>query len=516
MAEVVVIGSGPNGLVAANYLADAGHQVLVLEAHEQLGGAVASDRGVHPDFVHDLASTFHPLAVASPIIGALDLTSFGLTRSKAPAVLGHPHERDGWYLQLEDVDETAALLEAQQPGDGAVLMDMWSHWEQVGAKVIEALVSPFPPLATARELLSSRGHFGFLASLAMPLNRLVKQFRGPSFPMLLAGNAAHSDMSNRLPGSGLMAIVLTMLGHQKGFVVPQGGAQQLSEALATRLRTRNGETRTRAEVVKIRTAGGRVTGVLLANGESINADAVVACVSAPALYLDLLDDDVVPNRIRRAMTRFAWDPGTFRVDWALYAPVPWKNMPKAAPGTVHLADSRQQMSSNLELIRAGVVPQTPFMVAGQMTTTDPSRSPDGTEAVGAYTRIPQSFRSDEAGQLRGTWDDSDLNRFADRMQAQFERHAPGFGDRVIARRILGPRELESLNANLVNGAIGGGTQRLRNQLVLRPTLGRAGARTPIEGLFLGSASAHPGGGVHGGPGHSAALDVIGMFTNGRN
>ena len=498
-------------MVAANYLADAGHDVLVLEAQAHLGGAVSSDRGVHPDFVHDLASTFHPLAAASPILAALDLPDYGLVRTKAPAVLGHPHVRDGWFLQHEDVNETAAGLDTLSSGDGEVLVRMWEHWQAVGDEIVRSLVSPFPPTKATGRLLRSSRHRGFLGSLALPLDMLVRQFSGPAYPTLLAGNAAHSDMSNRLPGSGLMAIVLTMLGHQTGFVVPRGGAQGLTDALAARLRSRGGETRVSSEVTRIESRAGVTTGVVLASGERCAADAVVACVSAPALYQQLLDPSAVKPHIARAMTRFEWDPGTFRVDWALSGPIPWRHEPAAAPGTLHIADSRAQMTQNLTAIRAGRVPLRPFIVAGQMTTTDATRSPSGTEAVGAYTRIPQAFRSDDGAQLRGRWDSSDCERFADRLQQRLEEQAPGFSDRVLARRVLGPKELEQLNANLVNGAIGGGTQRLRNQVFFRPNLGGAGPATGVRGLFLGSASAHPGGGVHGGPGHSAALAVLAQF-----
>ncbi len=508
MPEVIVIGSGPNGLVAANYLADAGYQVLVLEAQETIGGAVASDRGVHPDFIHDLASTFQPLAAASPVIAALDLADYGLVRSKAPAVLGHPHVDDGWYLQLEDVEATAALLDEQAQGDGAVLFDMWEHWQKVGPDLVRALILPFPPIDSAKSLGTSWRNFGFILSMALPLNRLVSRFSGPAFPMLLAGNAGHSDMSNRLPGSGLMAMVLTMLGHDVGFVSPGGGTQQLSDSMARRLHERGGEIRTNAEVVRIETSRSSVVGVELSSGERIAAASVIACVSAPALYKTMLSPEVVPARVRLGMRRFEWDPGTFRVDWALASDVPWRDRPIQAPGTVHLADSREQIAQNLDLIRRGVVPAKPFIVGGQMTTTDSMRSPVGTEAVAAYTRIPQTFVSDQLSRLRGDWKDADCEIFADRMQQRFEDHAPGFSDRVIARRILGPHELEARNANLVNGAIGGGTQRLRNQLIFRPTLGKGGAETGVSGLYLGSASAHPGGGVHGGPGHAAAQASI--------
>jgi len=158
---------------------------------------------------------------------------------------------------------------------------------------------------------------------------------------------------------------------------------------------------------------------------------------------------------------------------------------------------------------AGAVPAAPFMLAGQMTTTDPTRSPAGTESFWAYTHVPQETRTDAgAGDVAGTWDRDDCERFADRMQARMERLAPGFGAMILARRVLGPRELESRNANLVGGAVGGGTSQLHQQLVFRPVPGLGRAETGIGGLYLGSASAHPGGGVHGAPGSNAARAAL--------
>ena len=155
------------------------------------------------------------------------------------------------------------------------------------------------------------------------------------------------------------------------------------------------------------------------------------------------------------------------------------------------------------------IPDQPFLLMGQMTTTDPTRSPVGTESMWAYTHVPQQTARDAGdGSVRGRWDRSDCERFADRMQARVEELAPGFGERVLARRILGPRELEERNANLIGGGVNGGTAQLHQQLVFRPVPGLGRAETPVRGLYLGSAAAHPGGGVHGACGHNAARAAV--------
>jgi phytoene dehydrogenase-like protein len=210
-----------------------------------------------------------------------------------------------------------------------------------------------------------------------------------------------------------------------------------------------------------------------------------------------------------AMKSFDLDPGTVKVDWALDGLVPWAEAPPFAPGTFHVADSVEQMTEAHGQVASRVIPDKPFMLAGQMTTTDPTRSPAGTESLWAYTHVPQQARSD-AGEdgLTGRWDRDECERFADRMQARIERLAPGFGSRIIERRVLGPQEMEQRDANLMGGAINGGTSQLHQELIFRPVPGMGRSETPIRGLYLGSASAHPGGGVHGAPGMNAARAAI--------
>ncbi len=244
---------------------------------------------------------------------------------------------------------------------------------------------------------------------------------------------------------------------------------------------------------------------------------MVAAVTAVQLYggqehergPGLLRRDDVPARVRKGMRQFTLDPSTFKVDWALSGPIPWASPPPHAPGTVHVADDVTDMANALGQVAAGLVPAKPFMLAGQMTTTDATRSPAGTESFWAYTHVPQHSTGDAGDQgITGAWDHDECERFADRMQARFELLAPGFGDRVQARRVLGPRELEQRNANLVGGAINGGTSQLQQELVFRPVPGLGRAETGVRGLYLGSASAHPGGGVHGAAGNNAARAAL--------
>jgi phytoene dehydrogenase-like protein len=514
MTDAVVIGSGPNGLVAANLLADRGWSVLVLEAQPDVGGAVRTDGDVHPGFRHDTFSAFYPLAAASRTIQSLRLEDHGLTWVHAPAVLGNPLPAGRWALLHRDRGETAAGLDALCPGDGDAWLGLCEQWDGFGPDLIASLLSPFPPvrhgLRAAYTLPRSAG-IGGVRMLLMSVRRMAEErFRGEGARLLLAGNALHADFSPEGAGSGVFGLIMAMLAQTVGFPVPRGGAGELTQALARRLETLGGTVETGAEVTSVVVRQGRAVGVRLADGTEVSAArAVVASVTAPALYGGLVSFDDLPSRVEKGMRRFEWDPATIKVDWALSAPAPWSPEPSRAPGTVHIADSVDQLTTFAAQVSGHTVPSDPLLLMGQMTTTDHTRSPDGTESMWAYCHVPRDVRDDAGGDgITGAWKHDDLERMADRMQGRVARFAPGFADRILARRVLGPHELQARDANLVGGAINGGTANLHQELIFRPVPGLGRAETPVKCLYLGSASAHPGGGVHGAPGANAARAAI--------
>ncbi len=515
--DAVVVGSGPNGLVAANVLADAGWSVLVVEAQPEVGGAVRSDRELHPDFVHDTFSAFYPLAVASRAMTDLRLEEHGLVWEHAPAVLGHVMDDGQWALLHRDRHVTAALMDAQHPGDGETWLDLCSTWDRIGGALVDGLTRPFPPLGAGARLaarMPRAGGLDLVRTLATPVAALARHHFGGQAPgLLLAGNAGHADLPPTSPGSGAFGILMSMLAQTVGFPVPRGGAGELSAALHRRFVARGGEVVLGDAVTRVVVTDGRAHAVLTAAGERYDArSAVLADVAFPRLFGDLLEVADVPDRVRRGARGFELDPGTVKVDWALDGPVPWETTPPHAPGTVHVGDSVEQITEALGQVAAGAVPAAPFLLMGQMTTSDASRSPAGTESCWAYTHVPQpgaTVRDAGDDSIRGVWDRDDCERFADRMQDRVERLAPGFAARISARRVLGPRELEQRNANLVGGAINAGTSQLHQELFLRPVPGLRGRpETGVRGLFLASASAHPGGGVHGAAGNNAARAAI--------
>ncbi|UJA21369.1 NAD(P)/FAD-dependent oxidoreductase [Thermoleophilia bacterium SCSIO 60948] len=511
--DAVVIGSGPNGLVAANRLAEAGWEVLVLEAEPDPGGAVRSGEIVEPGFVSDRFSAFYPLAFASPVIRELGLEDFGLTWRRSPNPVAHPG-RDGSCAYIgEDVEETAAGLEEFARGDGAAWKRLMALWEEIGDDVLAALFRPFPPVVPVARLARKLGG-GDLIRLArfatLDVRRLGEEnFSGDGGPRLLAGNALHADLSPETPPSGVYGWVLCGLAQNGGFPVPEGGSGGLTRAMVRRIESLGGEVRCDSPVERIELVGGRARAVRLESGERIEARrAILADVAAPHLYERMLDPAAVPQGVHDDLKRFEYGDSTFKVDWSLDGEVPWLAEPARRAGTIHVAEGVDALTQHSAELARGLLPDEPYLVLGQYAHFDPTRSPQGKDTVWAYTHTPQTISGDARGEIEGELTGEAAERFADRVEEQIEAVAPGFRDRVRARRISTPADLEASNRNLVGGAINGGTPHLNQQLIFRPVAGLGRAETPVRDLYLASASAHPGGGVHGACGANAAYAAM--------
>jgi phytoene dehydrogenase-like protein len=309
--------------------------------------------------------------------------------------------------------------------------------------------------------------------------------------------------------SGFLGWLLCSLGQGVGFPVPEGGASSVTNALIRRLRARRGSVICNAPVASVEVRGGTALGVTLADGTPVPARrAVLADVNAPMLYRRLIEAEHLPSSLLEDLDRFQWDEATFKVDWTLDGPIPWTAEAARGAGTVHVTEGVDALTVTVgELVR-GLIPQDPFLLVGQQSITDPGRQPEGKETAWAYTHLPRVVKGDAGGDLTGDWDGDDRERFADRIEAGIEALAPGFRSLIRGRHLLTPSSFEGENPNLSLGAINGGTAQLHQQLVFRPTPGTGRAGTPIRRLFLASSSAHPGGGLHGAPGHLAALAAI--------
>jgi phytoene dehydrogenase-like protein len=514
MADGVIIGAGPNGLVAANVLADAGWEVLVLEGQPEPGGAVRSGELTLPGYIHDRFSSFYPLAVASPPMRRLQLERQGLRWLRAPAVLAHVFD-DGQAAVLSmDVQQTAASVERWGDGDGQAWQALVDQWDRVGPEVMASLLEPFPPVGPAVRLVGRLRHpheiLAFARFALLPVRRLAAEnFKGPGAAMLLAGNTLHTDLGPDSTLGGFFGWLLAMLGQSVGFPVPEGGSGALTAALIRRLTSRGGRVECSAEVSKIVIRDRRAVGVTLSDGTDIDVGrAVLADVVAPRLYLDLVGPDLLPASLLADLEHFELDQGTVKVDWALRGPIPWADPAVRRAGTVHLGGDMDHLVEFGADLASGRVPRRPFCLFGQMTMIDPSRSPAGTETAWAYTHVPQAIRSDPVSGITGRWDAAEADAMADRMEEEVERRAPGFRSLIAGRRVSTPKDLQAQDPNLIGGSVNGGTAQLHQQLVFRPTPGRAGPETPIRHLFLASSSAHPGGGVHGACGANAARAAL--------
>jgi phytoene dehydrogenase-like protein len=501
--DAVVVGAGHNGLVAANLLADAGWDVLVVEATDTPGGAIRTAEITAPGYLSDLCSAFYPLGAASPVIRELELGGYGLQWRHAPDVLAHVLPDDRCVVLSRDVDRTAASVESFAPGDGEVWQRMYAEWQRLAPAVLDTMLRPFPPVRGGLRTARALGVAGLLRGsryAVLPVRRLATElFDGEGGRLLLAGNAGHTDLGPEAAGSGAFAWILAMLGQDVGFPVPVGGAARLVDALVRRLRSRGGQVVCGQPVSAVRIRDGRAVGVRLMSGESIAARrAVLADVPAPVLFSDLVGSEHLPRRFMADLDHFQWDHSTVKVDWALSGPIPWLASGARSAGTIHIGADMDGLTAYSGALTTGRVPPAPFLLVGQMTTADPLRSPPGTECVWAYTHVPRGL----------AWDAGELHRHADRIQAVLERHAPGFGDLVVGRAVTGPRQLHEENPGLIDGAINAGTSAPHQMLVFRPVPGLGRADTPVDRLFLAGASAHPGGGVHGACGANAARAAL--------
>ncbi|HET9730977.1 MAG TPA: NAD(P)/FAD-dependent oxidoreductase [Acidimicrobiia bacterium] len=502
MPDAVVIGAGPNGLVAANMLVDRGWDVVVLEAAPTPGGAVRSESLMEPRFVNDVFSAFYPLGFASPAIRALGLEEFGLTWRRAPLVLAHPAPDDTCPIISTDIDETACALDALHPGDGDAWRRLFERWTRVRDGLLDALFTPIPPVRASARLALATRHDGLLRFARFALlsaRRLVtEEFASEGARRLFAATALHADLSPEDSLSGFFGWILCSLGQEVGWPVPEGGAGRLTDALVTRLQTKGGRVECNVPVERVVVRDGRAVAVVARGDEVAVTRAVLADVDAPRLYRSLVGPEHLPARVLDALARFTWDHAVAKIDWNLDAPVPWRATAARRAGTVHLVDSLDALTETRAQIARGVVPERPFLLLGQQSMTDPSRMPNGCETLWAYTHLPRGLQFDHDAK----------ERLADRMQGCIEELAPGFAATIRARHVMAPADLEARNANLVGGAIGGGTGQLYQQLVFRPIPGWGRAETPVRGLYLASASAHPGGGVHGACGANAARAAL--------
>jgi phytoene dehydrogenase-like protein len=461
-----VIGSGPNGLAAAITLAQAGVSVTVYERNSTIGGACSTAEVTLPGFHHDLGSSVYPLGTCSPFFSTLPLEQYGLNWIEPDAPLAHPFD-DGSALTLEySIDATVARMPGRDVQAWRNLVGpAMRHWPEIVESVLAPLLSlPKYPLYMAR--------FG-LTALAPARHLAMTSFQGESMRALFAGLAAHSVLPLSQLGSSATGILLASAAHTTGWPIVAGGAQSLTNALAAYLHSLGGRVVTSTEIKHL--------------AELPAADATFFDTSADAMA-SIAGDALTPGYKAR-LQKFKRGSGIFKLDWALSSPIPWKNPACARAGTVHLGGSLDEISRSEYAAFHGGETDKPFVLLVQPSLFDPSRAPAGKHTAWAYCHVPNGSSIDRT----------------DLLERQVERFAPGFRDCILARRASCAADLHRWNPNLLGGDISGGAMTLP-QLFFRPTSRLYRTSTPA--LFLCSSSTPPGGGVHGMPGHLAALAAL--------
>ena len=509
--DAVVIGSGPNGLVAAAALARAGWSVTVLERSPVAGGAVRSEELTLPGYVHDTFSAFYGILHASPVFTELALDRrVGWARSEVPvAALTAPEQG---ALCHQNPERTAAGLTGLEPGDGRAWSELYRWWLDVGRSLFAAMLAPLPSAGPALRFLRAagpKGALGVIKDLVEPLEAVAgERFVSEPARVLLACGASHSDVSVDSPGSTAAALVLAMVAQEMGMPVPVGGAGRLAEALVATVEEAGGSVRTGCDVRRVVVEGGRAVGVETAGGDHVSATrAVVADVGPAQLLAGLVGEDHFPPSYREGLRRYRYGTGIFKLDLALDGPVPWLVEGLDRCSVVHVMGDLDNMARAAYEARRGLLPTEPMLIVGQQSVADPSRAPEGGHTLWVETHVPPLPRD-------GSWVDL-RQQFRDRVLDRLEAHAPGLAARVVGTAGSTPPDLEGANPNLVGGDLAGGSNALDQQVIFRPVPGWFRYATPVKGLYLCSASAHPGGGVHGMVGRNCARRVVADARTGR-
>jgi phytoene dehydrogenase-like protein len=465
--DAIVVGAGPNGLAAAITLAQAGVSVLVREANSTIGGAARTLELTLPGFHHDIGSAVYPMALASPFFRSLPLEQHGLTWIQPPLPLVHPLDRRPPAVLDRSVDVTCRGLAEDSDGYRRLMEPLVRRWSELLPEILQPPIHlPAHPFSMAQ--------FGIRALLpGTILNQLA--FKAEPAKALFAGMACHSIIPLDRLGSSAIGLVMAMSGHAVGWPIPRGGAQEISNALASLLRSLGGAIETDAPVDSIE--------------DLPPAKAILFDVSPR--QLTRIARKRLSGSFLRQMERFRYGPGVFKVDWALSEPVPWAHAECGQTGTLHLGGTDLEMQAGEEDSWNGRVPKRPFVLFAQPSLFDGTRAPEGRHTAWAYCHVPNGSVVD----------------MTETIEAQVERFAPGFRDVILARSTKNTAQMEASNQNLIGGDIGGGANNLL-QLLMRPTLSLDPYRTPDKGIYLCSSSTPPGGGVHGMCGYHAARSAL--------
>lgn len=467
--DAVVIGSGPNGLAAAITIAQAGHSVLVIEGTDHLGGGLQSAELTLPGLVHDLCSTVQTLGVGSPFIRSLPLEQYGLEWVHPDIPLAHPLSSTRAALLHRSVDDTATELGVDADRYRRVIGWVADHWDNLEGSILGPLLRvPAHPVDFIR--------FGLRA--VWPATMMARRFETPEAAALFTGCAAHSFLPLNRPMTSAFGLLLTALGHRFGWPFARGGSQAMADAM----------------VAYLESLGGKVeTGRMITDLGQLPRSRVVLADIGPDALADLLSPRL-PDEVLRPYRRFRYGPAAYKIDYALSQPVPWTNPDLARAGTIHLGGTAEAIAAAEGATWAGRAAARPFTLVCQASAFDQTRADDGRHSLWVYAHVPHGSGANHV----------------EAVEKLITELAPGFREVVLERAIHSPADLAAHNPNLVGGDIAGGAHTLR-QLVFRPVMRRNPYTTPLERVFLCSASTPPGAGAHGMSGHLAARSALDLW-----
>jgi phytoene dehydrogenase-like protein len=466
--DAVVVGSGPNGLAAAITLARAGRSVAVFEASPTVGGGLRSAELTLPGFIHDVCSSTHPMARASPLFRSLDLERHGLEWIDPPIPIAHPLDDGSIAIARRDITATADELGGSGRGYRRLVGPIVDRW----SSLVDDILAPFHiPLHPRRTFdLARFGLFGL-----QPASWLARWLGEPRAKALLGGAAAHSMLRLDAPVTGAYGLVFLASAHAVGWPIAKGGSARIAEALVAELRGRGGEVFTDRRITRM---------------ADLPEHRAVLFDLAPRQIVEIAGDRL-PNSYANALRRFRYGPGAFKLDLALDGPIPWRSPELGQAATVHLGGSFEQIAASEKAVAKGRTSDRPFVLLTQHSAFDDTRAPAGRHTAWAYCHVPNGSTVDMTDTIIGS----------------IARHAPGFRDRIIGRHAMGPADLEMYNPNYVGGDINGGLQDIF-QLFTRPAIRLDPYSTPDRRIFICSSSTPPGGGVHGMCGYHAARSAL--------
>lgn len=461
MTDAVVVGSGPNGLAAAVYLARAGASVLVLEARDRIGGGTRTRELTLPGFLHDECSAVHPMAILSPYLRTLPLAEHGLAWRQGAASVAHPLDDGPAVLLAQSLDATVAQFAGDARAYRRLIEPLLRDPHGLLADALAPLKLPRHPIQMLR--LGWRG--------ARSATTLARRFSTPEARALFAGCAAHAILPLNRAFTAALGVMFLLTAHVEAWPAAAGGSRAITDALASLLRA----------------SGGRIeTGVHVRSLADLPPARVYLFDTSPD-QLATIAEPVLPARYVRRLRRYRYGPGVFKLDWALGGPIPWRDPRCLTASTVHVGGTLEEIAAGEAAMYRGDHPERPFVLVCQQSQVDPSRAPAGQHTGYAYCHVPAGSTVDCTAVI----------------EAQIERFAPGFRDRILARHVITPAMLRADNPNYVGGAITGGVADAF-QLFTRPVARLNPYTTPNRRILICSASTPPGGGVHGMCGYHAA------------